>query len=322
MLLVVCALGDLGPHSVRDDEGVRWGLALQMAVLGVGGLQVLALAALDLWRRRSPESLLLALWIGGIFVFAAYLNWSTSARALIPAAPAAAILALRRMGDHPARCGVAVRWAGVVWHPRLLWPLAPGLAVALAVGWADARLAESAHTAASELSRRYGSREGQLWFQGAWGFHYYMEAAGAKRVDFGGAILEPGDLLVVAVNNATLSAPPPSAVTYVETAIFPGARWIATMATPLGAGFHSGNWGPLPFAVGDAPDESYLVLEVQRPIRVGDGRRELDDGLRNTKNSERRLNQLSRTDFHSSAPASRVYSPSGGEGIRTVNGAR
>jgi hypothetical protein len=222
---------------------------------------VIALAVLDLLRRRTPESLLLALWVGGLFVFAGFVNWSTSARAVLPAAPAAAILVLRRIEWRRERGASAS-------PPLLLWPLVPGLVAALAVTWADARLASSARTAAAELTQRYADRDGQLWFQGAWGFQYYMEAMGARRINFSGSELWPGDVLIVAINNATLTAPPPTALAHLETVTFPAAGWIGTMATPIGAGFYSDVWGPLPYALGSAPEESYLVLEVYKPLRL------------------------------------------------------
>lgn len=257
----VSALGVLGSHSLRGEDGVRWGLVVQIVLFALCGAQVIALAVLDLLRRRTPESLLLALWVVGPLVFAGFVNWSTSARAVLPTAPAAAILVLRRIEWRRER-GASIS------PPMLLWPLVPGLVAALAVTWADARLASSARTAAAELTQRYADREGRLWFQGAWGFQYYMEALGARRVNFSGSELRPGDVLIVAINNATLAAPPPTALAHLETVTFPAAGWIGTMATPIGAGFYSDVWGPLPYALGAAPEESYLVLEVYRPLRL------------------------------------------------------
>ena len=66
-----------------------------------GGLSVLAMALVDWWKRRTPESLLLALWVLGTFVFAAFLNWTINARSVLPLIPASGILIARRLDELP-----------------------------------------------------------------------------------------------------------------------------------------------------------------------------------------------------------------------------
>ena len=38
-------------------------------------------------------------------------------------------------------------------------------------------------------------------------------------------------------------------------------------ATPLGAGFYADVWGPLPFAIGPAPEGTYVVFGVKRRLQ-------------------------------------------------------
>ena len=83
-------------------EGPDWLAAVQAAALIVTGVSVLAAAAVDLYRRRDAGSVLLAAWVAGTFVFATYLNWSVTARTLLPMAPAVAILIVRRLEDRGA----------------------------------------------------------------------------------------------------------------------------------------------------------------------------------------------------------------------------
>ena len=80
----------------------------QFAVFAAAGLGLMALAALDLWTRRDAASLLLALWVAGIFVFATFLNWTVNVRSILPLLPAASILIARRLDQ---RYGPAP-WAG------------------------------------------------------------------------------------------------------------------------------------------------------------------------------------------------------------------
>ena len=68
----------LGRLPLRDAEGIRPGPTFQVVLWAASGLHLLALAGADLWRRRDPDSLLLALWLAGVFVFEAFVNWSTN----------------------------------------------------------------------------------------------------------------------------------------------------------------------------------------------------------------------------------------------------
>ncbi len=253
-------LGSLGPLPLHDEQGPRWALIVQAALFAVCGVQVLALSALALWQRRSPEAWLLACWVGGVFVFAAFANWTTNGRSLLPAAPALGILLAWRLAERldpdPHR-----------WARRLAAPLAAGLAISLCVAWADWKLANSARVAAAELHARWSDRGGHLWFQGAWGFSYYLQGLGVDRLDFDRSDLMAGDILIVPVNNA-IQTPPHGALVLLEKVSFPAAGWIATMARPLGAGFHADIFGPLPYAVGAAPPETYGIFGVVESVQL------------------------------------------------------
>jgi hypothetical protein len=258
--LALFALGSIGPLALHDDQGPRWGLIVQATLFAGVGLQALALAATELIRRRTPEAWLLACWVGGIFVFAAFTNWTTNGRSFLPAAPALGILLAWRLAVRPeATPGV--------WARRLAAPLVAGLVVSLSVCWADWKLANSARVAAAELTERWGDRAGRLWFQGAWGFSYYTQGLGFDRLDFDRSDMAAGDILLVPVNNA-IQTPPHAALVLLEKVSFPSAGWIATMARPLGAGFHADIFGPLPFVVGPAPMEVYGVFGVKEPVRL------------------------------------------------------
>jgi hypothetical protein len=72
-------------------------IGTQLALFIACGASVLALAAVDVWKRRDADSLLLALWVLGTFVFTAFLNWTVNARSVLPLNPAAGILLARRL---------------------------------------------------------------------------------------------------------------------------------------------------------------------------------------------------------------------------------
>ncbi len=108
---------------------------------------------------------------------------------------------------------------------------------------------------------RYGDEPGRLWFQGHWGFQYYMEEIGARALDLSQDPVFPGELIVVPLNNTDAYPLPPSAVRLVERIQQP-RFWVHTMAGELGAGFYASNVGPLPYVIGAGPPDRTEVYEV------------------------------------------------------------
>lgn len=233
------------------------GLSLHVAVFAVAGAHVLLLAGADLQRTRDAEGLLLALWVGGVFVFCAFTNWTATGRSVLPMAPAVGILLARALATRSQPMPQPLRAAA----------LAAGLCVALAVAYGDLRAAATARDAARTLAAQHGGGSRALYFQGGWGFQYYMEEQGAQRLSFDGLVLRPGDL-VVAPRNGSNVIDLGDSVRTLEQVEFPVSRWVATMSPPAGAGFYAALRGPVPFAFGPAPHEVYTVQQVVKPARL------------------------------------------------------
>jgi hypothetical protein len=230
-----------------------WPIAIQVALFATAGIVVPALAICDVWKRRDSESTLLALWIAGTFLFAAYFNWSVTGRTILPMAPAAGILVARRLDT--------LRAEGVRF-PRWQWyaPFVPSLLLALAVAWADARLANSAR----EMAERYGRETihypHNVFFQGHWGFQYYMEAQGAEPVAYGQTDFRRGDAIICPLNNTSVWPVDESLVASRFSGAIEGPYGLTTMSRPMGAGFYTDLWGPLPYVFGPVPGERYVTL--------------------------------------------------------------
>lgn len=256
---IIPAMGQLGTFSLATEAGVRWGVAFQIALFSLAGLHVLVLAATDLYRRRDAGAFLLLLWVGGVWIFASFTNWTTTARAVLPAAPAAAILLSRRLSLRKAG-GVAPLW------PRAVLPLIAGLIVSVAVARADYRLAATARTAAAELSARYATGSNHLFFEGGWGFQHYMERAGGTRTSWDGTRFAPGDILFVPGQGSNLFPPPRNLTRLLEEVRYPATSWLSVMSRPDGAGFYASLFGPLPFVVGPTSPERYFVFAVEKPF--------------------------------------------------------
>jgi Dolichyl-phosphate-mannose-protein mannosyltransferase len=258
----------LGPrlHGIRADTALEqhwWTVGPELALYVAGGVSILALAALDLWKHRDAESLLLGLWVFGTFAFAAFLNWTINARTVLPLIPAVGILLARRLDA-----------LGIVLTKPLRWKVAAALlvsgATALWVAWADADLANSAMQAAKVLAQRTKNETGTVWFQGHWGFQYYAQQLGLRPLDFTQSTLNPGDLVIVPRGDYTTHAPPPQFVASDELVEIRLPQPVITMRPGMEAGFYASSYGILPFVFGAVPPERYHLYNIGTRMRPED----------------------------------------------------
>jgi hypothetical protein len=235
------------------DPNQHWAwIGVQFALYSAGGLFVLTLAIADYRKHRSAESLLLALWVLGTFFFAAFINWTVNARSILPLIPAAAILLARRLD----RADIASSsWA----LARLAAPLLLSATVSLAIAWGDTALADSGRAMAGFIHRQ--TQNQRVFFEGHWGFQFYMQQFGARPLEADKLTFEPGDIVVTPENTTNTFPLAPQLVAAQELVQIDPHVCTATMA--LGAGFYSSAWGPLPFSFGRAPVERYLVVHVR-----------------------------------------------------------
>ena len=255
--IVVALSKSVGNYQLPEEAWARWIMAFELGLFTVGGISLLAIATLDFLRRRDADSSLLFLWIIGTFIFAAFINWTTSARNILPMIPAAGILIERRIEQQRSiQKHISLK--------QILMPLTAGAVLALAVTWADYRLAESARTASFEIRDKYLNKEGNICFFGHWGFQYYMEKIGAKAIDVNRSRTTSCDIVIVPRNNSSPVRPPFEYLRLRTIIEIPSSAWLTTMSSKMGAGFYSDVWGPLPFAVGLVPLEQYGVFEVKK----------------------------------------------------------
>ena len=233
----------------------------ELALCIAGGVSVLALAALDLWEHRDAESFLLALWVFGTFVFTAFVNWTINARSILPLIPAAGILLARRLDA-----------LGIASAKPLQWKVAIALVisglVSLWIAKADADWANSARQAAQLIAERTSNQTGAVWFQGHWGFQYYMEQLGMHPFDFNQSTLRQGDLLVIPRGDTNIQTPPAQFVASDEMMEIPLRQPVMTMHPALEAGFYASFSGVLPFGFGKVPPEPYHVFRMGTTTRA------------------------------------------------------
>lgn len=256
LLLFITAL--FGMESVRailiqNVERIRYETIILYALFTFAGIQILLLAAVDIVKNRNPESLLLFLWVFGTFLFASQVNWTVNARTILPMIPAVGILVIRRLNEkidfkNPSKAFVYT------------WPLIPAAIIALSVTWADVSLANCQRSAARRIHNEFSGYPHTVWFQGHWGFQYYMESHGAKALDRNRPAINEGDVIIMPMNNTNLMWLPQNQFHLVGKRQLMPFRWIGTMSKKNGAGFYSDIYGPLPFSVGNIEPEEYLIF--------------------------------------------------------------
>jgi tetratricopeptide (TPR) repeat protein len=236
-----------------DDSLLKlWDFRLQVLLLTLGGLHVLLLAGAEAWQRRDRITVALVWWIGGVLFFTIVLNWTMNARSFLPAVPAVAILAVRRLS--------ALTQAGGRW---LFLPLGAAVLVALSLAIANWQLANSARTAAKKIAAKYLTADHSLWFDGHGGFQYYMEKFGGRPVDIEGSRLSPGDVVAAPLLGDFVVLPFGS-VSPLNDVVVRLYSWVNLQgaSTRTAAGFHTSDNGPIPFAVGAPQPQDYFVVKV------------------------------------------------------------
>ena len=119
----------------------------------------------------------------------------------------------------------------------------------------------SARHAANVIHEKYRGNPRGVWFEGHWGFQYYMMENGGVPWDYNRRGGRLGDRIIFPENNYYVGFEIPWRTRIVERRTWPAARWVTTMHPYVGAGFYAQFSGPLPFAFAAVPDEGFVVSE-------------------------------------------------------------
>jgi hypothetical protein len=225
---------------------------IQTAFWAAAGLGLLALGLADLARQRDALSLLLFLWLVGTFYFAAFCNWTVNARSVLPMIPAVAILVTRLL-EHK---NLAKRKLMVVC-------VAVPAVLGILVMRADFLQASAVRECVLAIRTNLDTVAGTIWFEGHWGFQYYMQEAGAAPMDFKHPELKPGQVVALPANNTNVRPLDQNQVVALGTITVPNPGWLATWNPAVGAGFYASAWGPIPFAFGPVSPERVSLYQVK-----------------------------------------------------------
>lgn len=240
--------------------------AIQMGLFVTAGTVLTGLVTINFRNSRSPESMLIAMWIVGTFCFSGFVNWTCNGRTLLPMAPAVGILVVR--------CISVLTRPGSSVENGWRWSLIPTAFIALSLGWADTQLADSARTAARDIVAGYQEPGQTIWFQGHWGFQYYMEQLGARPYDFLSMNPSPRDIVVLPQNNTGVEhrVLRPGVINPVCIHEFSACSWVATQKEAVGAGFYASLFGPVPYLFGQFLPERYEIWQYVDPGSVNDSK--------------------------------------------------
>ncbi len=238
--------------SLGYKTGVRWDLVFPIALFALCGLHILMLAISDLKRHKDSSSLLLFLWVFGTFIFSSYLNWTTSARNILPILPAASILVIRRINYSIKESQSSLRW-------QFLWPILPAALVSFLVAHADASWANSQRLVAQTITLKFD--KSPVRFQGHWGFQYYMESLGHKPVDFERGIPK-GSIMIIPTNNTNTARP--DMRFFIQTGkVQKQTLSLLSVMERDRSGWYSSLWGPLPFAISKGLAGEYIIYSTK-----------------------------------------------------------
>jgi 4-amino-4-deoxy-L-arabinose transferase-like glycosyltransferase len=249
ILLILTFMGSIGQYPLEDNGVKNWNLIILISIFTVAGIHILILAVADIWNHREPISVLLFLWVIGTFLFVAYLNWTINARTIFPMLPAVGILIARRFD-----------YQKITKELSLVIPLIPALFIAILVAYADYSFASTEKQVAQKITEEFKTDSHTIWFQGHWGFQYYMESHGNKPLDFKESVLMPGDILVIPLHNTNVELPIGDRFHLIKVIEETPFTWISVMQD--GGGFYASVFGPLPFAMTFVKPLKYLIFQV------------------------------------------------------------
>jgi 4-amino-4-deoxy-L-arabinose transferase-like glycosyltransferase len=239
-------------HPIEIEEQL-------LAVLGFAGggfLWASLLHPRDL--RRGPEQVFLLVWLAGLLVFSAAVNWHVNAGDALVAAPPALLLLWRHPALRPSR-----RFA--------FGSAAVALVLSLLLAAAERAQVNFYREVAPEIAAEIGSRPGTRWFVGSWGFQHEMERHGFRPIlplELAPPALAVGDWIAAPRNVAQPDVSLHQRLYSVrEVRTWEARTWnpLRTTHPDATAGFYSHRYGYVPFAWSREPLERIQLLRVVEP---------------------------------------------------------
>jgi 4-amino-4-deoxy-L-arabinose transferase-like glycosyltransferase len=211
-------------------------------------------------RERRQRLFFLLSWFYIVFGYCMVVMPFGAARYLLPALPPAFMILL----SSPKTDFFASRGARLAAGALITISLLNGLTHA----YSDYAYAGTYRTFARESKAlaEARSRGARVWYIGMWGFHYYMERAGAKYLTAWSNHPKAGDVVVLPEMAALWR---PSGALARRLKPYKAEQFVSSLPVRIfsarsRAGFYHHGWGLLSFAVSKEPDEYIRILRVVR----------------------------------------------------------
>lgn len=264
LLVMLVALGFFFSQNWLADmasipaENHMW-ILVQCVLAGTLAFVLLFLLP-SLWKMApNGETAILVLLLGGAWVFSTFVNWSVNGRTILPMAIPAVLLVMRYC---------EAQKAASMLRPTFLAVMLLSACLSLLVLMASNAFSNSQREAADIIKANFEKYPGKVYFQGHWGFQYYMEEHGFTCLDLENHKLQQGDLMIVPTGLSGVFKTEDSVklMGSMQVATLP---MLATMERGVGAGFHWHGMGPLPYAFGFVPPQVYSFWHVGEPEGLG-----------------------------------------------------
>ena len=256
ILLLLMRYELLIDYPIAGADGINWLFVCQLPLFVTAGVFFLFITVSDLLKNRDADSMLIFMWVTGTFIFTSLINWSVNGRSILPIVPVAGILVVRGLEQSQRSRRLQTQWF-------LYIPLVPVLLIALLVTRSDYRSANISRTAAMTIHEIYKKIPATMWFEGHWGFQYYMDKiGGVKAIDYEKPTLLKGDFVVIPSNNTHLKPVYNYMGTLIGNFNYDAVGFLTTMSKKSGAGFYSDIAGPLPFAFTSENSENFNVYRL------------------------------------------------------------
>jgi hypothetical protein len=241
----------------RSDVYSPW-VWIAAACFATAGVLVYAVVIRYVWRNRTPDGALAFFWVFGTAVFAHDINHFINARVLLPIIPIAAIVTAAQLET--------------VWETRRRWVAMPLAASAVLAFWVTAAdyYSSTYHRDAARAIDAIAKREGApLRFSATWGFQYYMEELGYRRlgvfyddeINNNRPIIARGDLFALSPSGMHQwdAAGPAQGFEPVERLEYKNFLGVVAHQAGFPAGFYAHRLGMLPYYIGPVPNSVYAV---------------------------------------------------------------
>jgi 4-amino-4-deoxy-L-arabinose transferase-like glycosyltransferase len=231
-----------------SSEAPVW---LEGGLFATVGAGILTFGVVNFVRRKSPDALLLLLWIFGTFAFATFFNWSVTGRTFLPMAPAVSILTIQYWEERQTRS--QSKYAALL----------AALALSMLIAVADYRQADCARAAARSYRDHYRAEANKIRFLGHWGFRYYMQQWGAKPFDRNNPKIDHGETIVGPFSDPNVNTVQVDQVSMRYESTLNSFPLISASSLGSGASFYSSFGGPLPWVINKIPPDRYYAITAK-----------------------------------------------------------